>query len=496
MSARRLFTPVKDPVTWVIAGVFVLLVYKYAWSLWAFDLPMGYDVGFYRYLFVRHAEGFPPFIVTQLEPWARGHPLGLFMFSSILLKLGIPVDWLIGWVWNAFALMLMCVLSLVSGKRYGKEIGVWTLVACLLSISSFDGFAAMYWKTLASMFWCVLAFRSMEKKSWMTVLFGLLAVITHNQTGLLFGLVLISWLMLPFIPFSFSTTPQALRSIRLRNLAIVIGGCVLIFGLGLAAYLPVWKDAVLVHLPALLGETEAASGSFPPASFYLLNEAVVLLLAAGGFALQVKKERWTPWQLAVIWSFLFVALHLLFYRRFFLQLEFFLLPFAGIALHFLWKKFSDGRFRVGLVTLLVVQFLAMHQAIVRNGPIIDEETFYGVLQIEESVPDDAFVLALENDSPVMLRGWYPYRKVGGPGLFDETWPQEQWEKFLIGTEDRQILLSQLPQPVYLFASPFFRSYYRDGTRDYATDFLNDPCFTPLDGTMLYKVVCVTSPDQP
>lgn len=493
MFTRRLSDYIKDPVTWVIAGVFVFLAYKYAWSLWAFDLPMGYDVGFYRYLFTRHAEGFPPFMVTELEPWARGHPLGLFMFSSLLLKLGVPVDWLIGWVWNAFALMLMCVLSWISGKRYGKEIGVWTLVACLLSISSFDGFAAMYWKTLASMFWCVLAFRSMERKSWMTVVFGLLAVITHNQTGLLFGLVLVSWLTLPFISFSFSTAPQSLRSIRLRDLFIVIGGCVVLFGLGLAAYLPVWKEAVLVHLPALLGETEAASGSFPPASFYLLNEAVVLLLAAAGFALQVRQERWTPWQLAVIWSFLFVSLHLLFYRRFFLQLEFFLLPFAGIALHFLWKKLSDVRFRIGLVVLLFVQFLVMFQAILRHGPIIDEQTFHGVLQIEESVPADAFVLALENDSPVMLRGWYPYRKVGGPGLFDAPWTKEQWERFFVGSHGERVqFLEQVQMPIYLFASPFFHNFYGP----FAGEFLKDPCFARLEGTMLYKVACVTFPDQP
>ena len=465
----------RRPEYWIIGALVLVLVVKYAWPLFTFDMPMGYDVGFYRYLFLRHAEGIPPFWITDLPPWARGHPLGLFFFSTMLLRLGIPVDWLIGWVWNLFAVVLLCVLSWVSGKRYGRDVGLWTLVSCVLSVATFDGFAAMYWKTFASLLWCVLAFRALEKKSWLTIPFGILCVTTHHQTGLLFGLVLLSYCILSF------------NHLRPRDILLVAGGGGVILCIGLLAYLPIWNDAILQILPMLLGQTEAASGSFPPASFYQLYEGVVLFAGVMGFVLNMQRERWTVWQLAVLWSFLFIVAHLLFYRRFFLQFEFFLLPFAGIGFSAAWSHFRKKELRIAMIALLLLQFLLMWQAIVRNGPVVDAATFSGVLQVEAHVPSDAFVLALENDTPVILRGWYPLYRIGGPGLFDAPWGADAWQVFLLGShEDRVRFLQQIQGPVFLFVSPFFHTYY--GT--YADAFLRDSCFAQVAETMLYRVTCI------
>jgi hypothetical protein len=475
-----------NPVFWIVCVLVAVLVCKFFWFLFVFDLPLGYDAGMYRYLFLRHAEGFPPFWITNLEPWARAHPLGLFMFSSVLLRLGIPVDWLIGWMWNLFAVVLLCTLAWVSGKRYSTSVGVWTLVAAVLSVASFDGFAAMYWKTFASLFWMILAFRAIEKRSLWSIPFGILTVITHSQTGLLFGLVLSSYAVLPFIPWVQPSHPMKLNRKNVYPILAIFGGGLIILCVGLLAYLPIWKDAVTSLLPALLGQTEAASGSFPSALHYIQTEAVILLFGAVGFVLSIRRGRWSVWQLSVIWSFLFVALHLLFYRRFFLQLEFFLLPFAGIGFNAAWKQWKDVSIRSAIIVVLVVQGIVMQQTIKTVGPMTDEVTFQGILRGRDIVPSNAFILGLENDSPVVLRGWFPHQPVGGPGLFDSSWTQHEWGKFLLGTHgDRVELFRNISQPVYLFASPLFHDYYGE----YAAQFLTDPCFEQVDDTMYYRVVC-------
>lgn len=90
-------TYLKSPQILLIVLGMIVLCAKYAWSVFAFPgVPFGYDAGIYRYLFLAHAQGFPPFILAPMAEWAQSHPLGLFFFSSIALKLGLPVDWLLG----------------------------------------------------------------------------------------------------------------------------------------------------------------------------------------------------------------------------------------------------------------------------------------------------------------------------------------------------------------------------------------------------------------
>ncbi len=486
IAVPLLSTYIRQPVVWIVSALVLALLMKYGWPLFAFDLPLGYDTGFYRYLFLRHAEGFPPFWITDLEPWARAHSLGLFFFSTVFLKLGIPVDWLIGWMWNLFVVVLLCLLSWTAGKRFGRDVGIWTLVACVLSVATFDGFAAMYWKTFASLFWCVLAFSSLERRSWLTVPFGILAVATHSQTGLLFGLVLLSYLILPFVPWVLPSSPMGLSRIRPRDIVMVLGGCLLILCVGLLVYLPIWTEAVAQILPMLLGQTEASSGSFPDASFYVYYEGVVLAAGALGLVLSIRAERWMPWQLAVFWSLLFVAARMLFYRRFFLQLEFFLLPFAGIGFASLWKWFKSKEMHATLIILLILQLLVMQHALLRHGPMVDAETFAGILQVREFTDDQTLILALENDTPVILRGWYADRRVGGPGLFDAPWTRDQWQSFFVGShEDRVQFLQQVGGPIVLFVSPLARTFYGPTL----TTLLSDSCFQTIPGTMLYRVTC-------
>lgn len=477
----------RQTILWVILGLTALLAVKFFWPLFVFEIPMGYDPGFYRYLFIKHAEGFPPFWVAELEPWARGHPLGLFFFSTILMRMGVPVDWLLGWVWNLFAVVLPLTLSYVMYRRHGLLVAIGTLAAAILSVAYFDGFAAMYWKTLASIFWCVLTYRAIERGSWWGVLFGILTVITHHQTGLLFGLVLITWLVLPFIPFVRSTRASfaAGRTITRREILLIALGGSIIFGIGILAYLPIWKEAVLEHLPQLLGRSEAG-GSFPAPLFYYRTQGMLLLVGVYGFYLNVQRERWTFWQLSVLWSAAFVFLHLIFYRRFFLQLDFFLLPFAGIGLADLWMRFAQPFQRAIISVILLLQLFVMYQVIVTRGPLITDETFKAVLATERIVPADGYVLALENESAVVLRGWLPDRHVAGPGLFESTWTYGQWETFLTGdSEGRKTLFATLPRPAFVFTSPLFFSYYGD----YSQLLLSDPCLRQTSEPLLYAVVC-------
>jgi hypothetical protein len=471
----------RDPVVLAAACLTVLLLAKFLLPLVRFSYPLGYDAGMYRYLFLAYEPYWPPFTLPTLPPWALEHPVGLFILTTPLLKLGLPVDWLIGWIWNLMPVALALVLAWVTSKRYERDIFPWVLAAALCSAAYFDGFAAMYWKTYAALLFMILAMHFVGRLSPWALPFALLTFVTHHQTGLILGLALGSWWLV--------SIPTHWRKTRWRWGTLLV---VAVAGLSLLFYLPHWDRAVMGPLLSILSlQGDAApAGAFPEAAFYVGKAGLLLALGLGGLAWSLRKERGSVWQMSVLWCAVFILFKLVFYRRFFLQLDFFLLPFAALAARDLWKTLGPGARRYVVPVLLAAQAVVSFRVAQVRQPVAPDATFEQVIALRESVPPDAFVLGLENQSAVVLRGWLPDHGVGGPGLFDFPWTYAQWETFLLGSQvDRANLAARLPASSYVYASDYFMRYYAG----HADAFLRDPCFEKAGPRGLHRVVCAVPP---
>ncbi len=481
----------------VIASVLLLalLAAKYFWSLLSYDVPLGYDPGIYRYLFLQYELSFP-WIPETLEPWAREQPPGLFLLVAPLLRIGLPVDALVGWIWSVFSVVLPATYALVIARREKNQtFFVLILLLSLLSIATWHTFLAMYWKTAVALLFTVLAFDALERKSLAALPLGVLVIIIHQQTGLLFALAVMSWLALELIRKR--KQPEAKR-------LLLLVGCM--FALGALAILPVWSVAVAPLFGRLfqIGKSIPA-GSFAPMSFFVAHSAILLALGATGFIMSFRKERGTLWQFAVVWSAVFVFFRLFFHRRFILQLDFFLLPFAASALRMLWNEWRSPFLRGCLSLLLLLQGIATAAHVVpqfslwcRIAPSIcarfpvlelkrvDAELLRDIQRIDQTLPPESRVLSLEPEITPWLRGWMPYRPVAGPGIFQSPWNYAGWEQFLIGSvEKRMGRIADLPRPLYLFVSPLFREHYGDR----ADIFLAEPCFQPTEDERIWEVAC-------
>lgn len=478
---------------WVsVALLTSLLILKYFWTLFAFDLPLGYDVGIYRYLFLKHAEPFPPWSLADMDPWARGHPLGLFLLSSVLLRIGVPVDWLLGGIWNLMPVLLALTLAWVTAKREGRASGVLTLLAAVLAIAQFDAFLAMYWKTVAALLWTVLTFHFLERRSAWAVLTGALALATHHQTGLLLGLTVITW-------WAFAAPREYRRFGFLTGAAFGV--------IGALAYLANFSDAVLPHLSALFSPGSAPGGSFPSLSFFLVHEGILLAFGLAGLFRSFDRERSLLWQCAVLWSLFFVLTHFFFYKRFFVHLEFFLLPFAARAALEAWKGLSGRIERATWVALLCVQVVASAAHVAPHAfpywcravppacashpiptvtPEIGAEILADIRAVGTSLPEGAALLVLDPVTVPWARGWITDHPVAGPGVFSSPWDEAGWERFLFGsTAERRALLTPLSHALFLYVSPAFRSYYGDSV----DSFLADPCFQRTAHSSMLAVEC-------
>lgn len=455
----------------MVLGIALLL--KFLWPLWYFDVPLGYDSGIYRYLFSHYATAWPPFVMPDFAPWAREHPLGMFLFTSLFLKSGLPIDWLTGFLWNLFPVFLVGVLAWVWSKRKGSTFGILVLVMALLSQAYFDGFAAMYWKTFVALLFMVLAFWSLEQEQWIWgSLWSVLTLITHHQTGLLFGLVLGTKGIIELWK-----NPRRFSVLRFKFFILLALGLIVVL-----FYFPLIQDSVLRHIPTLLSGWNAPGGNFPPVEFYMRSGGILFLLGLVGFLLSWRKERFSLWQLSVIWSAIFVFFHLMFYRRFFLQLDFFLLPFAAWGFLALWGK-RHAVLCGTLAALLLVQGVWSWQQMQLREPKISTEVFAAIKDIRD-LPKNALVLSLENNTTPFLRGWLPEYRVGGPGLFDSSWNRDEWKKFLLGSHTERVdLLQSLDAPVFLFVVPEFLAHYKEN----GETFLQDVCFSKMEWQFIWKV---------
>lgn len=522
----------KRSVILALSAVLVsMLLAKYFWSLFLFPgVPFGYDAGIYRYLFLKHAQAFPPFFVAPLPPWAASHPLGLFFFSGILIRLGMSPDMLIGWMWNCFPVLLFLVLAVIFGRKHGMLTGLCILLVALLSTVQYQGFLMMYWKVFAAFLWCVLAFFTFERRSKLWMLFGMLTIATHQQVGLLFVVAvlasiltqhdehrirlrqLLQWFatlvlgLLWYIPNGRSAILGLLPMLSASLFSLVSLG-ILVFAIGLIAivtFFPRHGHFILLLAcgvlggilllfpltgiaPDLLGHLFQRPDAIPGAFFtipdYLEQSLPLLLLGMFGLFLSFRNQKGTVWQWAAIFSGVAVLSMFFFYRRFILPLDFFLLPFAALALSHLWNSRGYGLRILGGVLVLVQASFALTQ-IQSIDPHVERGMLDDIAALQNAVEPNTQVIVLDVMAPWVV-GYLPENAVSGPGIFDSQ-PKEAWEKFLYGSDtERSAFISHYPKGTYFFVTDVFRSYYPPE----AQTLLLHSCLQSTQMRGLFRSVC-------
>ena len=470
---------IKDHKLFFLAGITLcLLLLKFVSPLFRFDIPLGYDPGIYRYLFIVYSESLASLSLPDLLPWAKEYPPGLFFLFTPFILLGLPVDAIIGWIWNLVPIATLMLLAWVTAKRSSTEVGVALLIVGLLSQAYYDGFFAMYWKAYAALFLVVLTYHLAEKMSLWFIVAALLAVMTHQQTALVMVIALAVWWVVRI--------RDQWKNPKYRLLTLLLGCSAL---LAAAWYLPQWERAIWSPLKSiiLLRGDKAPAGAFPGLDYYTRTTGLLLLLGIVGFCKSFRQERCSLWQVSVIVCAVFVLCKLVFYKRFFLQLDFFLMPFAAVELVALWHLCVRRHITIVVIALVAIQMSLSWKALLQRTPRYSAATLKEIKQLEKTIPKSSAIIALENVSGTWLRGWLPYHTVGAPGLFDyPSWTITDWEMFIDGSQaQRKALLQQLQSPVYFFLTEPFAQFYGDR----AVRITEDPCLQFVDNAPLLESFC-------
>jgi len=451
---------------------------KFLIPLFRFDMPMGYDPGIYRYLFIQYADALSVFSMPHLAPWAGEHPPGLFVIGALFMRLGVPVDVVIGFVWNSIPIVLACVLAWVTAKRKGNTIGVAVVCMALISQAYFDGFYAMYYKAYVALIFTCFTYFFAEKFSPWFLLTALLTVAIHHQTGLIMAIALGIWWILQL--------PSQWKNPLYKRYTI---GIVCIVIIGFLIYLPHFERVFWSPLKSifLLRGDNAPAGAFPPASFYITTMTLLLTVGVFGFVRSFRVEQGSLWQISVLACLLFIVFRLVFYKRFFLHFDFFLLPFAAEGLIWIWQAAKSRFVKGGVILLFCAQCVMSFHTMILRQPQVPREYIEQVEALQFVVPEGDTIIALENVSGTWLLGWLPNHTIGAPGLFEYPgWTYDEWALFIDGSaSNRKRLLQGMQGDVYFFVGPFFSQFYAER----AQGVLNDPCLEHVPNAQLLHSIC-------
>lgn len=439
-------------------------IYPYLQS----SVPLGYDPGLYLYLFKQYSH-IPLFSLGSLPRWmTEMYQPGIPILGKLLTNFFSAETILIPFI-VFFETLLFLSLFLLAKKLWDKKTALWTVFIFTCSAIQYRFYWYYYLKNIAALSFLLLTFYFLSSFSYWALLFSILTIYFHQQTGFFLLAVLI-----------FLTIIQKNH----RRYHAKILGITLLFSFPYylstvnQSILPLVQPTINGFLPTQLGGTLGiASGSF-----YDLKEAFLLSLpylffGLWGLFLLRRQEKAFPIILSFFITLPIILFNFFFSRRFIPFTDLFLIIFAGFGA----SSFFKGK-RIFSIIFLCFMLVFISIFIKQTAkPLIFQDELREITMLSTTEPG-AYILVTDANYTPWVYGW-SNRKTIAPGFgeYNIYWTESQWKQFWI-SGDRQIekdLLLKLPGPLYI--------YNGDDRYPYTTDFSTE-CFTRINWRT-FKFIC-------
>lgn len=400
---------------WMMVWWLLLLFVTRAFPFRSSSIPLWYDPGLYKSMFLSYTQlwvsrdfsSLPAWILSMYEPW-----LGM-EWSLRLLLTWWRTDSLLT-IWIILAAFLPAVGVWLLARRRWRF--AWT-AAFLLAIFSFTQYQVFwwhYWKQLIAMFFVAILvwWRDRRKRRQMVPIVAALFLIHRPAAVLVACVAIIRGITLIFCRAYhdfFRLCTSVLISLLLTILPLAP------FWETLFAPL-FWFFITEIDLPTI-NESFQQWGTFLTVREYLLVGWLTLLWALWWVA---KSQKIIKEQTVALFAFIILFLRVFgqwfFFQRMIWYLDMFVLVFAGVCSSLLrkgqrWKKMI-------VILLFCVQIGMMIYRTYRTyRPLIEQEEFAFISQMGTTIENDAVIIVPGiNYSPRVQ--WRTQREVIAPWLFD------------------------------------------------------------------------------
>jgi len=373
------------------------------------SVPLGYDPGLYKHSF---ENPFSQDWGTHVMPLLFSlvfYVLNLILGSQFLLTFGLVIlSSLVGYI-------IYYVLS----KKFNKNVGVIAILIYLVSIAQFQTFWWNYIKNICGIGLLVLSylyFDDNKKINWKLILIGGMIAGFHRPAFLIFGLSYLIYVVLDIKNF---------KSLKFRN-AVVNGILIIVLALlfNIDRVFTYLLPGVLMTAKSVL--SVAGGGTFFNLMDYFYYSIPFIPFVITGFLKFWKKN--IPLALGALISSLIVLLNLVFYNRFIIYWDIFVIIYAALGFYYLIKnkKIYGQIIFYGFILLFLV-LIILHSF--NSKPLISQSEFNEIQDYDSILPENLLVIVTDSAYSPWIKG-YVHRDVIAPGLFSNNpWSKSEWQDF-------------------------------------------------------------------
>src|SRR3989344_3582666 len=434
----------KESKAWLflLALSFAILFFSRAIPLLSSAVPLGYDFGIYKFAFEQHALAFPNIYSAAIPHWVGlWSPLGIYLVSDLISLTGLTAGEFLNPLIVFFELFLGLAVFLCAREYFGKKAAALSVFFYSVSIIQFKAFELFYLKNIFGLALLLLALYFLKKKNFFGIVLpaGFLAGV-HRPT---------------FLVFAIAFAVHFLANLKEWRKNLLAG-----FGILLFVVFFYWNSFQEAILGFLLPAVESPSpGTFINFFTFQFSTLFYLPFALFGLFLLLRQKKHPEFSIAALFLLAITAFELLFYNRYLIQLDIFLILLAGFGFQSILQIDSKKIWKLSIIGLvLIASIVSLSVTVQQARPLISGQELEFIKKIPELTEPNASILVTSSYYSPWVLG-FSKRKAIMPGLFEsDRWNLKEWRVFWDSNSAEQAveMLSGYEKPLYVFNGEFAR----------------------------------------
>ncbi len=431
-------------LTWAIACA-LYRVFPYFSSM----IPLGYDPGVYRGIYMAYLHLAPRFHFGQTVPyWIMHEPLRGIL-SVVAAKIWISIDiFLTFWLW--FFSILGWFLIFLNTRKYSKRAALFAMMFFRTSIIQYQAFALCYYKQIIGIDLILLLLYLRDHKKYRTSIPLLIClVLLHRTTTIFLGATSFLYILLQFI-----TT----KKINSKFILIwMISGIVWI-----SLYGPLFPRLITDFFQPLVTTIWGAGiqGDFFSVKEFRRFTMFLIIPTLYGLYLKIKNKDYDLLFSGLVIGICWTSFGLLNAKRSELFLDVFMILMTWYAIYFIIKQ-KKRRLRSLLYLGVFLQMMYYLWYVSRNNtPLITPGELTSITTLQDIIPTSGIVVGTDSYLSPWIVG-YANRDRITPWLSDmnkrtHTQRNQRWPANGKIKCDMFQIYQNLHRPLYMRESKVFR----------------------------------------